>query len=253
MDAYLKAFWLPKEGSTKSEYEDAFFPRSSRSYPLAKRPRFAIADGATEASYSRLWARLLVSGFVRRRLGLPPAVGELEPIQRRWRSKVGGRPLPWFAEEALANGAFAALLGLEFSEERGATSTVKTWRATAAGDCCLIQVRSNDIINTFPFDDSTAFGSRPDLLGSLPAPNGHDNDMVKTFQGTCGFEDTFFLMSDALACWFFKEREAGNQPWNTLRDLDTQGEVSFHEFVTGLRNSKAMKNDDVTLLRIDIA
>ena len=252
MDAYLKAFWLPKEGSTKSEYEDAFFPLKERNYPIAKRPRFAIADGATEASFSRLWARLLVCGFVRQRLGLPPTPEQLKPMQERWKSKVSGKSLAWYAEEKLAYGAFAALLGLEFSEVHEETETVRTWKATAAGDCCLVHVRADDIIGAFPIGDSALFNNRPDLLGSMTAANGPEKELVKTLYGTWGCDDAFFLMTDALACWFFKDREAGNKPWIVLRNLDTQGQVSFHEFVTGLRNSKAMKNDDVTLLRIDI-
>ncbi len=59
-------------------------------------------------------------------------------------------------------------------------------------------------------------------------------------------------MTDALACWFFRESEQGNKPWLVLRNLDTQGSVSFEKFVTDLRSAGLMKNDDVTLLRIDI-
>ena len=252
MDAYLEAFWLPKEGSTESEYEDACFPRKGRNYPIGKRRRFAIADGATEASFSRLWARLLVRGFVSQRLGIPTTFEQLKPIQERWRSKVGGKSLAWYAEEKMAYGAFAALLGLEFSEENGEAGTVRSWQATAAGDCCLIQVRANVVINTFPFDDSGAFSNRPDLLASLPAFNRPEDELVKSFKGTWGCDDTFFLMTDALACWFFKEREAGSEPWNLLRDMDTQGQVSFQKFIASLRHSSSIKNDDVTLVRIDI-
>ena len=65
MDAYLKAFWLPKDGSTEEEYEDAFFPRHSSSF-TGERLRFAIADGATEAfTYSS-------RGMNRYRLSLDP-------------------------------------------------------------------------------------------------------------------------------------------------------------------------------------
>jgi len=55
-----------------------------------------------------------------------------------------------------------------------------------------------------------------------------------------------------LACWFFKELEEGNKPWNLLRDLDTEDGVPFEKFVADLRSGQRMKNDDVTLVRIDI-
>ena len=253
MDAYLRAFWLPKEGSTEGEYEDAFFPCRDRSYPIGKRLRFAIADGATEASFSKLWAQLLVLAFVRRTLGLPLATEQLKPLQARWKNKVGEKSLSWYAEEKMACGAFAALLGLEFSEEHGEAGTVRKWQATAAGDCCLVQVRANAIINTFPVADSSAFSNRPDLLASLPALNGPENELVKTVQGTWGCDDTFFLMTDALACWFFRDYENGNRPWVCLTNIDNQElSGSFTEFVSDLRQNNEMKNDDVTLMRIDI-
>ena len=152
----------------------------------------------------------------------------------------------------MSYGAFAALLGLEFSEVNHEAGTVRSWQATAAGDCCLVQVRKNAVVDTFPFADSSAFNNRPDLLASLPAFNGSQNDLVKMFVGSWDCDDTFFLMTDALACWFFKEREAGNEPWNLLRDLDTQEQDSFQKFVSDSRLSAAMKNDDVTLVRISI-
>jgi hypothetical protein len=75
---------------------------------------------------------------------------------------------------------------------------------------------------------------------------------VVNSSGSWGCEDLFFLMTDALACWFLKEREQGNKPWHILRDLDTQGQASFKQFVSDLRTQQQMKNDDVTLVRIDI-
>lgn len=252
MDAYLGAFKLPKEGSTAEEYEDAYFPRKDRLYPIGKSRRFAIADGATETSFSGIWARLLVCGFVRRTLNMPLTQEQLRPLQEQWKRKVGGKTLPWYAEEKMLYGAFAALLGLEFSEVHGEAGPIRNWQATAAGDCCLVQVRKNTVVATFPFADSSAFNNRPDLLASLPSFNSPQAQLLKSYSGSWGCDDTFFLMTDALACWFFKEIEAGNEPWNLLRDLGTQGQISFQKLVSALRLSAAMKNDDVTLVRIDI-
>jgi hypothetical protein len=66
--------------------------------------------------------------------------------------------------------------------------------------------------------------------------------------------DAFYLMTDALACWFMREVEEGRMPWGVLRDLDTSGEIKpFREWVGDLRMDRAIRNDDVTLLRVDIA
>jgi hypothetical protein len=196
---------------------------------------------------------MLVRGFVRRSLGLQLQVAELKPFRERWKGKVQAKALPWYAEEKAACGAFAALLGLEFLHESSGIGHMGYWQATAAGDCCLVQVRRNEIVTTFPYDDSVAFTTRPDLLSSLPSLNGQATEIVKTSQGSCGFEDTFFLMTDALACWFFKQLETGKEPWNVLRDLDTEGQVSFPKLIEQERLSASMRNDDVTLAQIDIA
>jgi hypothetical protein len=242
---YAKEFYLPKNGSTDAEYEDAF---SLGDDGL----RFAVADGATEASFSGVWAKQLVRAFTNRKLSIPIVIEELRPLQLRWQKIVHRHPLPWYAEEKANSGAFAAFIGLELLQEISEAGARKTWRATAAGDSCLVQVRCDEIIGAFPLADSCSFGNRPNLLSSACAMNGKESELVLHSTGSWGCEDLFFLMTDALACWFFKERERGNKPWNLLRDLDTQGHVSFRKFIADLRSEGQMKNDDVTLVRIDI-
>ena len=245
MEIYAKKFWLPKRGSTEAEYEDSASLAQDRS-------RFAIADGASEASFSRDWAKQLVRAFTDKKLSIPITLDELKPLQARWNKFVHRHPLPWYAEEKVNSGAFAAFVGLEFCEKQSVAGLEKIWRATASGDSCLVQVRNDEIIKAFPLEDSVSFSNRPNLLSSAPSSNGNFSDLVMECNGTFSYEDAFFLMTDALACWFFKERELGNKPWIPLRDLDTQDGVLFQKFVEDLRSADRMKNDDVTLLRIDI-
>jgi hypothetical protein len=251
VDAYAKAFWLPKESSSEAEYEDAYFPRHTERRK-GQRLRFAIADGATETSFSGLWARMLASKFVRRGINFMFTPGELRPLQDNWQKSVSGKTLSWYAEEKLASGAYSTLLGLELTDTNSDNENKRTWRAMAFGDSCLVQVRGGEIIEAFPLKDSASFTSRPDLLSSLPGTEINQSGAALIADGIWGCDDTFFLMTDALACWFFKEKEADRQPWNILRDLDTQGQTSFLAWVASLRSSGAMKNDDVTLVRIDI-
>ncbi len=228
MEAYAKDFRFPKHGSSEAEYEDA-------SSVANNRVRFAVADGATETSFSGAWAKQLVRAFTSGKLSIPIALEELTPLQTRWQKIAHRHPLPWYAEEKANSGAFAALVGLEFSQEQSDAGTQKIWRATAAGDSCLVQVRGDEIIQAFPLTDSASFGNRPNLLSSAPSSNGNSSELVTQCTGSWGCEDVFFLMTDALACWFFKEREQGNKPWVILRDLDTQDSVPFEKFVTDLR------------------
>jgi hypothetical protein len=244
VEAYAKEFWLPKHGNSEAEYEDA-------SSIANNRERFAVADGATQSYLSGPWAKQLVRAFTGGKLSLSITPEELTPLQTRWQKIAHRRPLPWYAEEKANSGAFAAFVGLELLMENSGAGTQKTWRAAAVGDSCLVQMRGDEIIQAFPLTDSDSFGNNPNLLCSLPGANGNNSEFVAQYSGFWGCEDAFFLMTDALACWFFKEREQGNKPWILLRDVDSQGSVSFEQFIQNLRSSRQMKNDDVTLLRID--
>ena len=246
MEVHAKEFWLPKRGNTEAEYEDAF-------HRAPDNCRFAVADGATETSFSGIWAKQLVRAFTNGNLSVPLALEELDRLQIKWRQIVHRRELPWYAEEKADAGACATFLGLEFSEHNSETGAENIWRATAAGDSCLVQVRVNEILRAFPLCESGSFSNCPSLLCSTPVFNETSRgDLIKAASGSWGCDDTFLLMTDALACWFFKEREQGNQPWNVLRDLDTDGHISFKELVSDLRSDGRIRNDDVTLLRIDI-
>ena len=252
MDAYVKAFWLPKEGSTEEEYEDAFFPRHAHSLS-GERLRFAVADGATEASFSRLWARMLVRAFVRRALDLPPNSEQLTSLREEWSMAVHGKVLPWYAEEKAAIGAFSALVGLEFREEGSGPELRREWHAVAAGDSCLMHITENKILQAFPIKESAAFSNSPDLLGTVPGSQVDESRLFLETRGNCARKDQFLLMSDALSCWFLKSSEDGDQPWLTLAAAEAGGEAGFKEFVAKLRADKAIKNDDVTLMRIELA
>ena len=241
MEIFATEFWLPKNGSSKAEYEDASAIAKDKS-------RFAVADGATETSFSGIWARQLVRAFTDKRLSVPLVPEELKLLQGKWQKIIHRHPLPWYAEEKAYDGAFAAFVGLEFFAEDSETNKKTNWRATAAGDCCLFQVRNEEIIEAFPLSGSIAFNDRPNLLCS--AINGNvTSEIISKSGGPLLSEDIFFLMTDAIACWFFMEYERRNKPWNLL---ETQDMGSFEKFVSNLRSEKQMKNDDVTLLRVDV-
>jgi hypothetical protein len=66
--------------------------------------------------------------------------------------------------------------------------------------------------------------------------------------------DSFFLMTDALAQWFLTEHEKEHKPWEPLwRGLaDKDPTAALTSLVKDLRSSGELKNDDVTLLVIDL-
>lgn len=252
MHVFAQPFWAPKQGNEDSEYEDAFWPRKS----IEQRAtcfRCAVADGATETSYSGIWAKQLVRYWCKN----CPATGfdpdRFRSLQQRWSTIVRKRPLPWYAEENIRRGAFAAILGLVLYDDVDREGSGPHWQAIAVGDSCLVQMRDEEVLVRFPLADSAAFTNRPHLLSSNPAHTSRIVDHVRNMHGTWQAGDAFYLMTDALACWFMREDEKGRAPWRVFRDLNTSDEVKpFREWVEVLRKEGAMRNDDVTLLRVDI-
>ena len=138
----VEAFSCQKAGNARTEYEDAWAIRGSDS---PTRCRVAVADGATESSFSALWAALLVESFVRGRSNGPDFFDDLGAVRRLWWRKIRKRSLPWYAAEKARKGAYAAFVGLSIN------AVNRAWRAVAIGDCCLFQVSEgvlsgNDIL-----------------------------------------------------------------------------------------------------------
>jgi hypothetical protein len=63
--------------------------------------------------------------------------------------------------------------------------------------------------------------------------------------------DGFYLMTDAIACWFLRAVEGGEAPWTLLRALGTAEERNLAARITGLRKEGRLANDDITVLRVD--
>jgi hypothetical protein len=66
-------------------------------------------------------------------------------------------------------------------------------------------------------------------------------------------DDIFYLATDAMALWLLTQVEDGEPPWGVLRDLDTEDQAfAFDEWITDLRATGEVKNDDMTLVRVDL-
>jgi hypothetical protein len=237
-----QAFHLVKAGNAAAEYEDAFAVR-------AERARFAVADGASEASFAGVWARLLANGFVAahkpwRNLDWLP------PLRQHWATEVDSLPLPWYAEAKREQGAFATLLGVGFRAAK--PDRPGTWRALAIGDSCLFRIHGGRLRTSFPLSRSTDFGNQPRLLGSR-SDNPSDAGKSELRGGHWRPGDRFLLMTDALAQWFLHAHEQGGQPWEDVSAVLSAAtpDEAFVGWIEELRQRDALRNDDVTLLAID--
>ena len=233
------AFRLAKAGNSAEEYEDAF---------AAAAGRFAVADGASEASFAADWAKLLAEGFVAAD-GKPwQGLDWLPPLRQRWAAAVDGRALPWYAETKRDAGAYATLLGLALQPPSG--KKPGTWRALAVGDSCLFHTRGGRVLAAFPLERSAAFGRQPPLLGSRPGGPEPESEQAR---GRYRAGDRFLLMTDALAQWFLAEEEEGFCPAEDVAKLLAAVDpvAAFVSWV-GERRGKGLRNDDVTLVVVDL-
>lgn len=275
------SFWLAKAGNTPDEYEDAFCAGKWN----GGRVPLAIADGATESLLSRHWANLLVKRFVRQPFQPRTLDVWLSNTLRAWqhekrayirKRELNNNPVQWYEEPGLEAGAFAAFLGMTLARAQNAWR----WNVVAIGDCCLFQVRANVLLCAFPLKEANAFSNRPFLLSSNPARN---RDLAQRFEfahGKAQRGDRLYLMTDALAAWFLRAYEQGAAPWLQLdsfcddahKDLSgflryrrweyiahrTTHERSgaetqiFADWIQAQRAAHMMRNDDVTLMRLEI-
>ena len=238
----IKVFSCPKLGNSLEEYEDAWAHRQTRT-PVGI--RVAVADGATESSFAKLWAALLVESYVRSEVTGAEFFARLKPARRLWRRRLAGRPLPWFASEKAEQGAFAAFLGVQIDARKNC------WTALAVGDCCLMQVdgvgEGMRVVETFPLQKSSQFTMSPYLIGSR-ATGESVNERIQISEGSLRDGDMLLLATDAVAAWLLKRHEEGRPLWKWLyRKLRTP--ESFAAMVAYGRNH-GLRNDDCTLVRV---
>jgi len=229
------ACWAPKAGYAAEEYEDAFAVE-----PAAL--RFAVADGASETSFARQWAELLVERFVQEPTAPADLPAWLKPMQAAWAAANEPKTTAWYSQEKARDGAFSSLLGVVVEDGR--------WRALAVGDSCLFVMRSGRLERAFPLATAEQFNNRPLLLSSVARANQGVWDEVRTEEGELQGGDHLLLMTDALARWFLAEAELGRRPWAALARAETR--EAFGAFVDCLREGRALRNDDVTLVHVEV-
>jgi hypothetical protein len=232
------AFWLQKAGYAEDEYEDAF-ARSEPPESRCREFRCAVADGATETSFSGLWARILVDAYVDQRLHSADSE-TIRALSDQWRIEIDQRtankPLPWYAQEKLQQGAFSSLLGLTLRADGG-------WRALCIGDSCLFHVRPREAIWVLPYHTPEQFNNHPALIST----NANVNHSLKAqvARGRWVDGDYFLLMTDALAHFFLSQQQHRARLVAGAFDL-----ASLQALIERARSERICRNDDVTFLKV---
>lgn len=241
MTAYVNVFSHQKAGNSAAECEDASWPGTSADEQLPL--RIAAADGATDAVFSGLWAKILVNSWGRERLALDDFATSIERKARVWRRLIKNRHLPWYVEEKAQSGSFAALAAVELHANG-------IWNAVACGDCCLFQIRGQELIASFPISESREFSNSPVLLSTGNVEQFRNE--IRFDSGRWESGDHLYLMTDALACWFLGQCECGRVPWKLMTEIALSERIGFADWIADLRKQNQIKNDDCTLVSVTL-
>jgi Protein phosphatase 2C len=269
MRAYVSALSVPKLGSRPEECEDAFSitPQVAPDEIIDTKPILvAVADGASESLLARHWAKTLTTTIVRAAKKNPNVVSNGDTFAKailhainEWDAWLAGylahreeqhNPIRWYERPGLERGAHSTLIAAHFAES--STESGK-WHASALGDACLFQIRDDILVQAFPITHSTDFDSSPALLGSSNRDVKLISLRVQLTSGDYRAGDQFFLGTDALAAWFLENLEGGGRPWEPLRDVSCNADPEeFNLWVEQQRLNGRMRNDDVTVVHVDL-
>ena len=249
-----RVFHVPKRGNAEAEYEDAFYPERALARQLGQF-RCAVADGASESAFSGLWAQLLVRSFGKRKM-------RLQWLRGLFENAIKSKPVPWYLEKKIKNGAHAAFLGLLIRDKThngngdgSLKQNSRSWRGLAVGDSCVFQVREDELIAVGPVAKSELFDNSPYLIATkakdLIRPRSVHH--VSLMTGVWEPGDIFYLATDAMAQWLLAELEAGRPPWESLRDLCADDDTTLYaRLIDELRTNHGLHNDDTTLLQVEV-
>jgi hypothetical protein len=179
------------------------------------------------------------------------AVGK---AQEEWQQSLQGAELPWHAVEKFRLGAFSALAWLEIQYFPIHPAYGFTWRALAVGDCCLFIARNQEIYLSLPLQDPGDFGNTPVLIPSKSERMESIKGKVQTSRGSLIMGDQLILASDAISSWIMRRSQTDRLEFlRMVRSIkNAKNGSGFSYWINGLRKSGELKNDDTSLILIEL-
>jgi len=217
--------------------------------------KFSIADGVSKSFFPGIWAELLVNKYVNTAEQIDLKESEiLSSLQKEWLEKVQeivNKPeQKYFVKNHFNKGhsAAATFVGLSFLKEENGNYK---WKSSALGDSFLFYIPDSienidedfeTKVTSLSSKKSFEFDNYPDFFESRN----------QNFKGEINYKEgelktgIFYLMTDALAEWFIKEKETARQEidsWKIQNDFETR--------IEELRKT-TLQNDDSAILVIRI-
>ena len=224
-------FTEPKHGNEPEENEDQYKITPPQHGVHAE---VALSDGATEASFTRDWAKSLVNTSWKSLFNKSPR----GHFGQQFFTSTNSVKLPWYAKEKARAGAFATFLGVRVNFSHGNFY----WSAVACGDTCVMHVSGGRLQKSFPLANPEEFGNRPWLVSSnvgAPLPT-----LSLISRQACKPGDVLLLVTDALAAWILQDQEQ-----RLTKIMECRSDESFKTLLSSERVASTLKNDDATALR----
>lgn len=248
MKFIIRGFITHKEGESITDCNDYY------GYNIDNH-RFAVSDGVSISFFPFFWAKCLVDNFLKG--NILENNNFIQEGYQQWQSyveeQVNAPNVKWFTKKKYKNKEFAGatFIGLQFYKK------TKEWACSYIGDSFLFFIPKNcgndnsKIIN-YPKERFKEFDNYPNYLASTP---NNDRGNIEISRRYSIEEGTFYLLTDALAEWFVYElKENILNAEITLKNIKSQ--LQYNEVVDKRRRwnrlGKILKNDDTTLLMIEV-
>lgn len=260
-------FILPKEGELMVECQDRYALNTGQKC-------YAVADGVAGSFVAGPWARIVSKSFVKHG-GNFTNEGEFKQwltacseewhrwMENRWvptmnamRARSGDRPGDWSNDIRL--GAQTTLIGCSLYSSGSLRKSTHIARVFAIGDGEFFHFRPNDVgawdlMQAFPYQQSSQFGSRPNTLMTMLRPDLLEHtwmskqtlEMVSVKSG-----DRIVLTSDTLARWLLTQIEQQTNRWQPL--LSFKELHDFEEYIREELHQGRIEDDDLTMLVIPV-
>lgn len=239
----IRSFKTPKLGLSEKECEDSY----ALSSPNSETVKIAVTDGATESLFSNVWADLLAQNYIDQGSAF---LNDLQSISDHFINQVTERikQMPdtrhWFMYEKLERGSHATFAGIEFyNDDKIKISTI--------GDSCVFwRYKHDERFEMLPELSPEDFGVFPASICNLPQTWKTLSQKEISKELTSTNITQIIICTDSLACWLAKKLISEPSAWEELFKISDC--TNFTNFFTNLREEKEMRNDDITLVLIDV-